>query len=68
MSTEDFKAQALRIAAEIVSEHEHSTYEQVVALVAYTYAMGSRDGFEEAGRMWRHAWADLADDLNSVRS
>lgn len=37
-----------RFAAELVTTHPHSSYEQVVALVAYAYAKGSRDGYAEA--------------------
>ena len=37
-----------RLAAELVTAHPHSSYEQVVALVAYAYAKGNRDGYAEA--------------------
>lgn len=34
MSTEDFKAQALRIAAEMVAQHPNATYDEQVEMVA----------------------------------
>lgn len=37
-----------RQAAELVSSHPHETYDEVVALVGYAYALGNRDGYAEA--------------------
>lgn len=48
MSTEDFKAQALRIAAEIVSEAEGVSYDDVVGMVAGAYMRGLIDGHQRA--------------------
>lgn len=37
-----------RDAAALVAGHPHETYEEIVALVAYAYAKGNRDGYAEA--------------------
>lgn len=37
-----------RTAAELVAAHPHTTYDEVVALVGYAYALGNRDGYAEA--------------------
>ena len=36
-----------RHAAELVAAHPHATYDDVIALVAYAYAEGNRDGYAE---------------------
>ena len=66
METEDFKAQALRVAAQIVSEHGHESYDQVVNLCALTYAMGARDGFWDANTAIAAAHGRLMGDLQRI--
>lgn len=58
------EAQANRVAAEVVSEFgvPRST-NQTVALLAYVYARGSRDGYEEAALRSQQAMDDLRDAL-----
>lgn len=66
MSTEDFKAQALRIAAELTTAYPHNDFEQIVALVAYSYALGSRDGFSEAAALAEQARDRLLADIEAM--
>lgn len=42
------EGRARRIAAALVNQYPHATYSEIVALVAYAYAKGNRDGYGEA--------------------
>ena len=56
---------ARRIAAELVSEYQHDSYDAVVQLVAYAYARGNREGYEEAMRDSQAALAMLREAVQS---
>lgn len=54
-----------RHAAELVARCPHTTYDEVVALVAYAYAEGNRDGYAEAAEAADAILAPLREAVQS---
>lgn len=54
-----------RAAAELVAGHPHETYDEVVALVAYAYAKGNRDGYAEGAAQADIVLAELLEVVPS---
>ena len=60
-------ARAHRVAPEIAAEHGVPfTYERVVDLIAYAYARGARDGYQEAAELGLQAFANLRDAFQKI--
>jgi len=56
---------AERTGAELVAEYPHGTYDEIVALVAYAYMMGRRDGYAEAAALADKALAPLREAVGA---
>ncbi len=56
----DAEAKARRVAAEVVTEYGVPvSYDAAVAMLAYAYARGSRDGYAEAAASAELAFEEL---------
>ena len=55
---------AMQVAEQIVDDYGMpASREQLVARLAYAYAAGLRDGYEEAAGTATEAWSELTRDL-----
>ena len=58
------KDQALAIARKIVDDYGMpASQEQLVARIAYAYAAGNRDGYQEAAELIDSSWKRLTIEL-----
>ena len=60
MDENDIQAQVgriMRLATELVAGVPHATHDEIVALVAYAYARGNRDGYAEGAQAAENAFA-----------
>ena len=61
------KSHALRVAAEIVSDHgTPKDYGEAVSLVSYAYARGCRDAAVKALELWAEAFSGDTDPRDST--
>ncbi len=56
----------MRLAVELVADNPHATHDQIVALVAYAYARGNRDGYAEGAAAAEQAFAEVNAQLREA--